>query len=168
MLLQGCEVSSFDALPLQQCSDGQWRTLFYINDGGTVWSPGWKPVKTPSISMNAGTACYTTIKGVKNDLGRGALLCPPKIVVRGAKAKLTTGSSTKSFKLLFYGVVSLECRGRPEQSATQLKYGRGGNLGSTIYHKTEYKDRRDHYAFITPIRRYRATIPIGSPLLGLQ
>ena len=25
---------------------------FYINDGGTIWSPGWSPVKTEWIVMN--------------------------------------------------------------------------------------------------------------------
>ena len=39
---------------------------FYINDGGVVWNPGWKPCKTPldSYECRHGMS-YTKIKGCK-------------------------------------------------------------------------------------------------------
>jgi cellobiose phosphorylase len=42
---------------------------FYINDNGTVWSPGWKPVKTPLDHYECRHGMgYTQITGRKNNL----------------------------------------------------------------------------------------------------
>ena len=42
---------------------------FYINDGGTVWNPGWMPVKTPLDEYECRHGMgYTSICGKKNGL----------------------------------------------------------------------------------------------------
>lgn len=134
---------------------------FYINDGGTVWSPGWKPVKTPldQYECRHGLS-YTTIKGVKNDLEAEVLyFVPLKSWCEVQKVKLTnTGSSTKSFKLFSFMEWCL-WNAEDDQNNLQrnLSTGEVEICESTIYHKTEYKDRRDHYAFYhanTPVQGY--------------
>lgn len=134
---------------------------FYINDGGTVWSPGWKPVKTPldHYECRHGLS-YTTIKGAKNDLEAEVLyFVPLKSWCEVQKVKLTnTGSSSKSFKLFSFMEWCL-WNAEDDQNNLQrnLSTGEVEICGSTIYHKTEYKDRRDHYAFYhanTPVQGY--------------
>ena len=42
---------------------------FYINDGGTLWTPGWMPVKTPLDHYECRHGLgYTRITGSKNGL----------------------------------------------------------------------------------------------------
>src|SRR5690554_4587628 len=42
---------------------------FYINDNGTIWSPGWKPVKTELERYECRHGLgYTKISGTKNNL----------------------------------------------------------------------------------------------------
>ena len=42
---------------------------FYINDNGTIWNPGWSPVKTPLDFYECRHGMgYTVITGKKNDL----------------------------------------------------------------------------------------------------
>jgi len=49
---------------------------FYIKDGDTVWSPGWKPAKTTldSYQCRHGLS-YTIIQGKKDDLEVEVLYC---------------------------------------------------------------------------------------------
>ena len=51
---------------------------FYINDGGNIWSPGWKPVKTvlDEYACHHGLG-YSTIKGKLNDLSAEVLFFVP-------------------------------------------------------------------------------------------
>jgi len=47
---------------------------FYIKDGDTTWSPGWKPVKTPLESYECRHGMnYTKIKGEKDGLSAEVL-----------------------------------------------------------------------------------------------
>ena len=51
---------------------------FYVKDGDTIWSPGWKPVKTEldSYECHHGLG-YTIVKGRKNDLEAEVLYFVP-------------------------------------------------------------------------------------------
>ena len=51
---------------------------FYINDGGTVWNPGWKPCKTPLdfYECRHGMS-YTRITGRKNGVEASVLFFVP-------------------------------------------------------------------------------------------
>ena len=51
---------------------------FYINDNNTVWSPGWKPVKTPLDHYECRHGLgYTRITGEKNELEVSVLFMVP-------------------------------------------------------------------------------------------
>jgi len=124
---------------------------FYINDGETVWSPGWKPVKTglDKYECRHGLS-YTSIKGEKNGIEAEVLYFVP-LNFWGEVQKVTlknTSSEIKKFKLFSF----VEwCLWNAEDDMTNFQ--RNFSTGeveiedSVIYHKTEYKERRNHYAF---------------------
>ena len=124
---------------------------FYIKEGDTVWSPGWKPMKTPldSYECRHGMS-YTTIKSSKNDLEVEALFFVPldfKAEVQRLKLK-NNSKEKKSFKLFSFIEWALW---NAEDDNTNFQ--RNFNTGevevkdSIIYHKTEFRERRNHYAF---------------------
>ena len=134
---------------------------FYINDGVDIWSPGWKPVKTEldSYECRHGLS-YTSIKGSKNGLEAEVLFFVPlKSWCEVQKVKLTnTSGKKKSFKLFSFMEWCL-WNAEDDQNNLQrnLSTGEVEIKDNTIYHKTEYKDRRNHYAFYhsnTPIQGY--------------
>ena len=131
---------------------------FYIKDGDTLWSPGWKPIQTEldSYECRHGMS-YTKITSSKNDLETEILFFIPN-GFHGELQKVTLrnkGSEKKTAKLFSF----LEwCLWNAEDDMNNLQ--RNYSIGevevedSVIYHKTEYKERRDHYAFYsvnTPI-----------------
>lgn len=124
---------------------------FYINDGDTLWSPGWKPCKTPldSYECRHGMS-YTRITGVKNNIEASVLFFVP-LHTWGEVQKLTlrnTGNERKKIKLFSFAEWCLW------NAATDMEnFQRNFSTGevevedSVIYHKTEYKERRNHFAF---------------------
>ncbi|AZQ65122.1 glycosyl transferase [Flammeovirga pectinis] len=124
---------------------------FYIKDGDTMWSPGWKPVKTEldSYECRHGLS-YTKIKGEKNGLeAEVTMFIPLGNWAEIQKMTLTnTSSETKTFKLFSYNEWCL-WNAEDDQNNLQrnLNTGEVEIDGATLYHKTEYKERRNHYAF---------------------
>lgn len=124
---------------------------FYIKDGDTTWSPGWKPVKTEldNYECRHGMS-YTKVKGVKNGV-EAEILCfvPLKSWCEVQKMTLTnTSTETKNLKLFSFMEWCL-WNAEDDQNNLQrnLSTGEVEVVDSTIYHKTEYKERRNHYAF---------------------
>lgn len=134
---------------------------FYINDNGTIWSPGWKPCKTPldDYSCRHGMN-YTIIKGVKNGIEAEVLyFVPLKTWAEVQKVSLkNTGIKTKKIKLFSFAEWALwNAATDMENFQRNFSTGEVEIEGSTIYHKTEYKERRNHYAYYSvnePIRGY--------------
>ena len=126
---------------------------FYINDEGTVWNPGWSPVKTEldSYSCRHGMG-YTIIKGSKNGLEAEVSFFVPqnyngevqKVVLKN------TSDKPKTFKLFSFLEWCLwNAQDDGENFQRNFNTGEVEIEGSTIFHKTEYKERRDHFAFYT-------------------
>ena len=126
---------------------------FYINDNGVVWNPGWSPVKTDldEYSCRHGMG-YTIIRGKKNDLSAEVtFFVPPGFTGEVQKVVLKNeGSASKSFKLFSFLEWCL-WDAMDDSSNFQRNFNTGEVEieGSTIYHKTEYKERRNHFAFYT-------------------
>ena len=131
---------------------------FYINDGETVWSPGWKPCKTPLdfYECRHGMS-YTRITGAKNELEASVLFFVP-LNTWGEVQKLTLknlSSANKVFKLYSFAEWCLwNAATDMENFQRNFSTGEVEVDGSVIYHKTEYKERRNHYAF------YSVNVPI--------
>jgi len=85
---------------------------FYIKDDDTIWSPGWKPTKTPLDNYECRHGMnYTIIKGEKNGISAEALFFVPRDThAEIQKLTLTNKSSSKkSFKLFSYRMGLVEC-----------------------------------------------------------
>ena len=124
---------------------------FYINDNGTVWSPGWKPCKTPLdfYECRHGMS-YTRLTGAKDGIQASVLFFVP-LHTWAEVQKLTltnTSDQTKKFKLYSFAEWCLwNAATDMENFQRNFSTGEVEVDGSVIYHKTEYKERRNHYAF---------------------
>ena len=124
---------------------------FYIREGDTVWSPGWKPCKTvlDRYECRHGMG-YTTITGAKNGVEAELLFFVP-LQTHGEVQKLTLRNQSSEVKRLQLFSFVEWCLWN---AATDMEnFQRNFSTGeveveeSVIYHKTEYRERRDHYAF---------------------
>lgn len=124
---------------------------FYINDNGTIWSPGWKPVKTKldDYSCRHGMG-YSRITGTLNQLEAGLLyFVPVGVNAEIIKLKLTNHSEkSKQIKLHSFAEWAL-WDALDDMTNFQRNFNTGEVEvdGSCLYHKTEYRERRNHYAF---------------------
>jgi len=132
---------------------------FYIKDGDTIWSPGWKPVKTPLDSYECRHGMnYTKIKGIKNGLSAEILyFVPLKTHAEIQKVTLTNHSGERKKVKLFSFIEWALWNAAADMENFQRNFSTGEVEidGSVIYHKTEYKERRDHYAY------YSVNVPVN-------
>jgi cellobiose phosphorylase len=134
---------------------------FYIKDEDTVWSPGWKPCKTPLDKYECRHGMnYTSIEGVKNGVTAKVLFFVPlKTWAEVQKLTLTNNTSeVKKLKIFSFTEWCLwNAASDMENFQRNFSTGEVEIEGSVIYHKTEYKERRDHYAYYsvnTPIKGF--------------
>ena len=126
---------------------------FYIKDGESIWSPGWKPCKAPldAYECRHGMS-YTRITGAKDGVEASVLFFVP-LGAHCEVQKLTlrnTSDAPKSLKLFSFVEWCLwNAATDMENFQRNFSTGEVEVEGSTIYHKTEYKERRNHYAFYT-------------------
>ena len=128
---------------------------FYIKDGDVVWNPGWKPCKTPLDSYECRHGLnYTRITGSKNGIEVSELFFVP-LNTWAEVQKVTIRNTTdmkKTIKLFSFAEWCLW------NAATDMEnFQRNWSTGeveieqrassTVIYHKTEYKERRNHYAY---------------------
>ena len=136
---------------------------FYVKDGDVVWNPGWKPCKTELDSYECRHGLnYTRITGAKNKVRASVLHFVP-LGVKAEIQKLTLtnlGDEKKNLKLFSYAEWCLwNAATDGENFQRNLSTGEveiermnglmdeGMNGWTAIYHKTEYKERRNHYAY---------------------
>jgi cellobiose phosphorylase len=131
---------------------------FYIKDGDNIWSPGWKPCKTELDNYECRHGMnYTYIKGDKNRITANILyFVPLKTWAEVQKLTLTNNSNTtKKLKVFSFLEWCLwNAASDMENFQRNFSTGEVEIEGSVIYHKTEYKERRDHYAY------YSVNVPI--------
>ncbi len=131
---------------------------FYIKDGDTTWSPGWKPCKTELDSYECRHGMnYTSIKGVKNGVSATALyFVPLKTWAEVQKLTLTNNSKeVKKLKVFSFVEWALwNAAADMENFQRNFSTGEVEIENSVIYHKTEYKERRDHFAY------YSVNVPV--------
>ena len=124
---------------------------YYIKDEDSVWNPGWKPCKTALDSYECRHGMgYTRIKGSKDGIEAYALFFVPighRCEVH--RIRLTnTGSAPKRIQLYSFAEWCLwNASTDMENFQRNLSTGEVEVEGKVIYHKTEYRERRNHYAF---------------------
>ena len=144
---------------------------------GDFWSPGWKPCKTPLDFYECRHGMgYTRITGRKDDVECSVLFFVP-LKTWAEVQKLTLKNLSKEVKHLKlfsfqewclwnaatdmenfqrnFSTGEVEVEGAPlsspegDTNASKTIEAPSGAVGgaTVIYHKTEYKERRNHYAF---------------------
>ncbi len=124
---------------------------FYINDNGDCWSHSWSPMKKELDFYECRHGLgYSIITGERGGLRVSQTAFVP-LNYNGEVNKITVknnSSEKKNFKL--FSFVEF-CLWNAQDDSTNFQ--RNFSLaemeieGSTIYHKTEYRERRNHYAF---------------------
>ena len=135
----------YNNLPLDQ--DG---FHIYIKDNKTIWNPGWQPVKTKLDSYQCRHGMgYSVISGSKNSIEVSQELYVPKndnILLNRVTVK--NGGKTERELDLFSFIEFCLWDAQDDTTNFQRNYSTGEVEvdGSVIYHKTEYRERRNHYA----------------------
>ena len=124
---------------------------FYIKDGDTVWNPGWKPTRTEldEYSCRHGMG-YTVISGKKNGLkATQRAFVPLGMDAEVHQISLSNESGAAKTVILTSFVEFCLWNAQDDMLNFQRNFSTGEVEveGSVIYHKTEYRERRDHYAF---------------------
>jgi len=123
---------------------------FYIHEDGDFWTPTFMPVKRPLDAYECRHGLgYTRIRGERGGLSAELLAFVPLDADAEVHQLTLTNSSdrVRSFTLFSF----LEwCLWEAQDDATNyqrnLSIGEVEVEGSAIYHKTEYRERRNHYA----------------------
>ncbi len=122
----------------------------YIKDGDTIWNPGWEPVKTDLDSYECRHGIgYSRFTSSKNDVQASVLtFVPMNDTCEVSQLKLTNNSSKEKTLSVFSYVEWCLWNADDDSRNFQRNYSTGEVevVGSTIFHKTEYRERRNHYA----------------------
>ena len=123
----------------------------YIKDGDTIWNPGWQPIKTDldSYECRHGLGYSRFTSSLKEIEASVLAFIPLDDTCEIQKLTLTNHSDTpKQLSLFSYVEWCLW-----DASDDMLNFQRNLSTGEVevedgvIYHKTEYRERRSHYAF---------------------
>lgn len=124
---------------------------FYIKDGKTIWNPGWQPTKTKLDFYECRHGFgYSKISSKKNDVKADVLYmvpngdnCEIEMLTIKNEGKTDKSLSLVSFVEWCLYNASDDCQNFQRNFST----GEVEIEGSAIYHKTEYRERRNHFAF---------------------
>ncbi|MBQ7165937.1 MAG: glycosyl transferase, partial [Treponema sp.] len=124
---------------------------FYINDNGTVWNPGFKPMNTPLDTYECRHGFgYTKISSSKNSLKADVLYMVPNGENCEVEQLTLTNDSLETKKISVTSFIEW-CLYNAQDDCTNFQRnfstGEVEVEGSAIYHKTEYRERRNHYTF---------------------
>ncbi|MBR5906041.1 MAG: glycosyl transferase [Bacteroidales bacterium] len=124
---------------------------YYIREGENIWNPGWKPCKTELDSYECRHGMgYSSFTGVKDGLRAELLVFVP----RGSRCEVhrlrLTNETVEIKRVQLWSFVEWclwNGSSDMENFQRNLSTGEVEIEGSVIYHKTEYRERRNHYAF---------------------
>ena len=122
----------------------------YIKDGETIWNPGWQPMQTELDSYECRHGLgYTVIEGGKNGVtARQEFFVPQGDNCLLMRLTLKNESGAEKALRVFPYVEFCLWDAMDDSSNFQRNFSTGEVevVGRAIYHKTEYRERRDHYA----------------------
>ncbi|HEY1405686.1 MAG TPA: glycosyl transferase, partial [Spirochaetota bacterium] len=124
---------------------------FYICDGDDYWNIGWKPAKKDLSFYECRHGMgYTKITSERNGVRGEATFFVPmgtNAEVHSVKIKNTSAGQKKLNLFSFVEFCLWNANDDMTNFQRNLSIGEVEIDGSAIYHKTEYRERRDHYAF---------------------
>ena len=127
--------------------------FYYIAAGLNVWSPGYLPSKTELDSYRCRHGLgYTVIESEKDGISCSLTMFVPI----GSDCELNymalTNNTEQEKRITIFSAVEW-CLWNAVDDAQNfqrnLSIGEVEQEGSTLYHKTEYRERRNHYAFFS-------------------
>ncbi|HEY4663249.1 MAG TPA: hypothetical protein VIH07_06225 [Candidatus Humimicrobiaceae bacterium] len=129
----------------------------YIKDGDVVWNPGWKPSRTvlDEYSCRHGLG-YTEIKGFKNGIEATVLYFVPLGENMEVWNVVISNQTNQKKVITVFSFVEF-CLWDAMDDMTNFQ--RNLNIGEVevengiIFHKTEYRERRNHYAYFACSRK---------------
>ncbi|MBR4428269.1 MAG: glycosyl transferase, partial [Clostridia bacterium] len=134
---------------------------FFLCDGDTVWSPAFLPARTPLDHYRCRHGLgYSVFEGKKQGISAELTVTVPMGADLEVQKLVLKNETDRPKTLTVYAAVEW-CLWNAVDDATNFQ--RNWNIGeveiegSTVYHKTEYRERRDHYAFYSvnaPISGY--------------
>ena len=123
-----------------------------IKEGDTIWNPGWMPAKTELDSYQCRHGLgYSVFEGSKNQLSAElTMFVPMGNTCEINKLTLTNhGSEHKEISVFSYVEFCL-WNAMDDMTNFQRNFSTGEVEihvgGSQLFHKTEYRERRNHYA----------------------
>lgn len=131
-------------------TDGRY---YFIRHNGTVWTPGWQPVKTAldSYECHHGLG-YSRFISSKNGIHADLTAFVPlhetcevnRIVLTNQNTTEETLDLTSYVEFCFWNAVDDSTNFQRNLSLGEVEV-----CGSELYHKTEYRERRNHFAYYT-------------------
>ena len=123
---------------------------FYIKDKDTVWNPAWQPTRTKLDRYECRHGLgYTKFSSEKNGVAANVLAFVPMNDTCEIQQLKVTNTTDQPKDLRIFSYVEW-CLWNAMDDMTNfqrnLSTGEVEIVGSTIYHKTEYRERRNHYA----------------------
>jgi cellobiose phosphorylase len=136
----------YNGVPLD--SGGRY---FYIREGRDFWSPGWKPVRAELDSYECRHGLgYTRIRSSRKGLAAELLFFVPLGVNAELHRVSLENRGRRARSLSLFSLVEF-CLWNAQDDATNyqrnLSTAEVEVEGPVIYHKTEYRERRNHFAF---------------------
>ncbi|MDO4633841.1 MAG: glycosyl transferase [Eubacteriales bacterium] len=126
---------------------------YYIKDNDTVWNPGFAPTRTPLDLYECRHGMgYSRFHGKKNGLDAKLLAFVPVDQPCEINQLTLKNESDSEKQISLFSYIEF-CLWNAVDDMTNyqrnLSIGEVELEGSTIYHKTEYRERRNHYSFFT-------------------
>ncbi|MGN0298876.1 MAG: GH36-type glycosyl hydrolase domain-containing protein [Lachnospiraceae bacterium] len=135
---------------------------YFIHDGKDIWNPGWQPTQTELdfYTCHHGLG-YTRFLSQKNEIQSTLTAFVPlhatcevnQLKLKNTSKETCTCSLTSYVEFCFWNAVDDSTNFQRNLSLGEVEV-----VGSTIYHKTEYRERRNHYAFYS----------VNQPILGFD
>ena len=124
---------------------------FYLKDGDTVWNPGWQPSRTPLDFYECRQGIgYSRFTSRKNGLIAQALYFVPLSDTCEIQQLTLTNDTEEEKKIQLFSYVEWCLWNADDDSRNfqrNLSTGEVEVEDSVIYHKTEYRERRNHFAY---------------------
>ena len=136
----------YNSVPLD--SNGHY---YYINENGTIWNPGWQPSQTPLDFYECRHGLgVTRYQGKKNGLSASVTAFVPLHDTCEINQVILKNETDEPKDFTLFSYVEF-CLWNAVDDMTNfqrnLNTGEVEVEGSVIYHKTEYRERRNHYAY---------------------
>ncbi len=123
---------------------------YFIKDGDSIWNPGWQPAKTELDSYECRHGMgYSSFASSKDGLEASLLAFVPVSDTCEVNRLVLKNDSDRVKEISVFSYIEF-CLWNAMDDMTNfqrnLSTGEVEVIGSDIYHKTEYRERRNHYA----------------------